>query len=65
VLSLFLKRNYSDQLEEEEHEIFSIGRRVMHWLHWYHTKISSSKINFEFSIVMKEKTAEENPVHFP
>jgi hypothetical protein len=29
VLSLFLKRNYSEQLEEEEHEIFSRGRRAI------------------------------------
>jgi hypothetical protein len=26
---LLLKRNYSDQLKEEEHEIFSRGRRAM------------------------------------
>jgi hypothetical protein len=30
VLSLFLKRNYSDhQLEDEEHKIFSRGRRAI------------------------------------
>jgi hypothetical protein len=28
-VKLFLKRNYSDQLEEEEHEIFSRGRRAI------------------------------------
>jgi hypothetical protein len=29
---LFLKRNYSDQLEEEEHEIFYRGRRTFETL---------------------------------